>query len=1049
MENFSVKAILSAVDKGFTSTIKSAASAVDSMSSIVSSGIGFGILTGVGQKAFDAISDGVQGLIGDMDDASKAWQTFDGNMSMNGHTKKEIAGTRKELQRFAEQTIYSSSDMASTFAQLDAVGVKNCTNLVKGFGGLAAAAENPQQAMKTLSQQATQMAAKPKVAWQDFKLMVEQTPAGIAAVAKQMGMSTQEMISAVQEGNIATEDFFDAITKVGTNDAFTKLATEYKTAGQAMDGLKETISNKLLPVYQNVSDIAIKKIEQTTDALGGLIDKLIAAYGNGGVGGVLKEVGSLLQGTNDSVKGIASVIATLGAATAASTFFQSGTWSAISSGVSAVSSGFAGMGRSATGAMRSAGESIKGLSIDSVGKGIQKSIRGSRKAFKSFGQGIDNYGFYVAESMSTLSSRLEGTGIGIWQGFSNVGGKISSVGNGIGKSLSKSAKKATSTLGAMSSKVATIAKPFTVIGAAAGKAIATVGSAAVSIGAKTVSGLTQIMGLALKALMPAALVAAALAGLGLIYTQFGSDIDKMLNIAQTEGPQIITNLVNGISGRLPELIKQGGHLVSSLMDTVTANLPAVINGGVTLVQSLVSGLISALPELIPSAVNMVSTLITGIASALPNLIVTGMQLLLALAQGIAQNLPALVNSAITAISTFAQGFIQNLPTILATAAQIIGTLAYGIIGAIPQLIEAIPQVVSAMIDTIMETDWLAVGKQIVTAIGDGIFGGLSNIGGKIGDFFGGISDWFAGGEKGGESVTSGSVSSINAGIPQVASASAEMGAAATDGVASGMASGVDAVSSAAQNVVNSATDSFSSVSGDVKNVAASAMDEFGAAINAGGTRAVSNSQKIGKDIVTAFKPAIAGARTSGQTIGQNLATGINSKRSNVSSASKALVNAASSAMSNVSTYQYGVYIGAGLANGIWSQLGAVRAAANALVAEAERAIRAKAQIHSPSKLTDKLGQYFGKGFVNGVEAMTNDAWNAAQSLISVPDLPKMSLAGFDGTLNDEYFYNSSAEYVIYVPVEIDGREVAKVTAPYTEAELRKRQKHEDRKKGIK
>ena len=43
------------------------------------------------------------------------------------------------------------------------------------------AAENPQQAMKTLSQQGVQMAAKPTVAWQDFKLMLEQTPAGIAA----------------------------------------------------------------------------------------------------------------------------------------------------------------------------------------------------------------------------------------------------------------------------------------------------------------------------------------------------------------------------------------------------------------------------------------------------------------------------------------------------------------------------------------------------------------------------------------------------------------------------------------------------------------------------------------------------------------------------------------------------------------------------------------------------------------------------------------------------------------------------------------------------
>ena len=126
---------------------------------------------------------------------------------MNGHTAAEIKSIKGELQDFAEATIYSSSDMASTFAQLEAVGTKNTTKLVKGFGGLAAAAENPTQAMKTLSQQATQMAAKPTVAWEDFKLMLEQTPAGISAVAKQMGKSTQSLIKDVQNGKLATEDF--------------------------------------------------------------------------------------------------------------------------------------------------------------------------------------------------------------------------------------------------------------------------------------------------------------------------------------------------------------------------------------------------------------------------------------------------------------------------------------------------------------------------------------------------------------------------------------------------------------------------------------------------------------------------------------------------------------------------------------------------------------------------------------------------------------------------------------------------------------------------
>lgn len=107
-------------------------------------------------------------------------------------------------------------------------------------------------------------------------------------------------------------------------------------------------------------------------------------------------------------------------------------------------------------------------------------------------------------------------------------------------------------------------------------------------------------------------------------------------------------------------------------------------------------------------------------------------------------------------------------------------------------------------------------------------------------------------------------------------------------------------------------------------------------------------------------------------------------------------------------------------------------------------------IHSPSKLTYRLGEYFGEGFTNGIKNLTKDAWKAASDLVSIPavNVPKMALAGWDTTLNDEYFYNDSAEYVIYVPVEIDGKEVATVTAPYTEAELAKRQKFRNRKQGI-
>lgn len=1196
MGDYSVKAVLSAVDRGFTSTLNNAGRSIDTLSGKISSGLGFGILTGIGQKAFDTIAGGAKSLVSSVVSTGMAFESSMSNVqALSGATGADFEALSEKAQEMGAKTKFSASEAADAMGYMAMAGwdAKDMLNGIEGVMNLAAAsgedlasvsdivtdamtafglaADGTTKGVANATYFADTLAATAASANTNVGLMGE-TFKYVGTMAGSLGYSIEDVSLAIGlmanrglKGSMAGTSLNSVMTRLATNtsgarEAIEKLGvkfydssgnaralgdvmTELRDATKGMNNeqktalantvagmeaqkgllailnatddeynsLADSINNstgaaqkqadvKMDNLYGDVTILksawdglsvgiytAVNALGNSKDGLGAMrsvvrsvtdvvnkaadaVENLSNAYTTSGLSGVVAEVNKMLSGTSDGVKNVGTAIAGIGAVVGANAFFSSGTWSAVSKGIDVVNGGFGVLVSSVASSAKGFKKSASSFLPFEVN--IRKSIASMRSDFRQSSKWISSLGEATSQSLQAVSSRFATTGGNVKSTLDGISGHVRSFGDNLARNMWDKVNNITTPLKQMSQKASTILKPFSMVGSVVGKALSTVAGAAVNLGAKTASGLTKIMGLALKALMPAALVAAALAGIGLLYSQFGTQIDQMLSMAQTKGPQIITNLVNGISSRLPDLIQQGGKLVSDLLDTITANLPAVLNGGVTLVQSLVSGLISALPSLATSATNMISTLLMGIASALPSLIVSGMQLLLALAQGIANNLPTLINSAVTAISTFAQGFIQNLPTILTLAAQIIGTLAQGLISAIPQLISAIPQVVSSMIDTIMSTDWLAVGSQIVSAIGEGIFGGLAGIGGKIGNFFGSISDWFAGGEKGGESVTSGSVSSINAGIPQVSSAATSMGTAATSSVASGMQSSTGTVTSAAQSVVTSATNTFSAASGtamtagssigqslssglqgsvgSINNVASTAMNGFNASLNTGGATAVSNAGKIARNIVTAFKPAITGARTSGQTIGQNFASAISSKSGAVSSASRRLVSAVRSALSNVSTYQYGAYIGQGLANGIWSQLGNVRAAANALVAQAERAIRAKAMIHSPSKLTYQLGEYFGEGFTNGIENLTKDAWKAASDLVSIPavNVPQMALAGWDTTLNDEYFYNDSAEYVIYVPVEIDGKEVATVTAPYTEAELAKRQKCRNRKQGI-
>lgn len=224
--------------------------------------IGAGITRGIG-----AIGSGLRSMYGELNDSKAAWETFEGNMKAFGKGN-QIKSVQSDLSKFAVKTIYSASDMASTYSQLEAVGTKNTKALVKGFGGLAAASDNPRQAMKTLSQQATQAASKPKLMWQDLRFMMEQTPGGIAAVAKTMHKTSGQLVQDVQAGKVKTQDFFDAIAKAGNSDAFQKMATKYKTIPEALGGLKEELAVQLRDPWAKVTSAVNKSIVGLTDKMG-------------------------------------------------------------------------------------------------------------------------------------------------------------------------------------------------------------------------------------------------------------------------------------------------------------------------------------------------------------------------------------------------------------------------------------------------------------------------------------------------------------------------------------------------------------------------------------------------------------------------------------------------------------------------------------------------------------------------------------------------------------------------------------------------------------
>lgn len=145
-ESYSVQAILSVVDKGFSSTLEKAGGAAKGLGNVAGEAgkcvagmagdfLKANLAADLIGKAIGAVKDQFSGFIGEMNQSNKAWQTFEGNMKMLGKSSTEIEQATKAMQDYATTTIYSASDMASTYGQMAAIGYDNVELLVKGMGG--------------------------------------------------------------------------------------------------------------------------------------------------------------------------------------------------------------------------------------------------------------------------------------------------------------------------------------------------------------------------------------------------------------------------------------------------------------------------------------------------------------------------------------------------------------------------------------------------------------------------------------------------------------------------------------------------------------------------------------------------------------------------------------------------------------------------------------------------------------------------------------------------------------------------------------------------
>ena len=195
-------------------------------------------------------------------------------------------------------------------------------------------------------------------------------------------------------------------------------------------------------------------------------------------------------------------------------------------------------------------------------------------------------------------------------------------------------------------------------------------------------------------------------------------------------------LLNGLGSILGDLALAALEIVTTLADSLAKEAPTLIPAAVEAVLQFVEGLLSTenISALIDAALALLTGLVEGLIAAVPVIIEAAPVIIENLVTAILDNLPQIIECAITLLNALTQGLLDNLPLLVDAAIELTLAIAEGLIEALPDLIDAALDLVDALVDTIFETDWLALGAKILESLVKGILsliGSLFEAAGKI------------------------------------------------------------------------------------------------------------------------------------------------------------------------------------------------------------------------------------------------------------------------------------------------------------------------------
>lgn len=727
METYSVKAILSAVDQNFTSTMKmanSSLSGIKSASEGATSSI-MKIASGIGVfKALSASANLVKSSISSAMGRQDTMEAFNRTITQITGSAENATKALEDLKKITKGTAYGL-DIAAKATQNFVTRGMDLSKATKSVGIWADAVsfygKGTNEQLETVTDALAKMRTKGTVEMDQLNRMFDVGIDAVGIYAKAVGKSSQEVQDSLSDKTIRTDEFLNVVEKAmeeGTNGV-QKIAGAAKDAGASwtgtIDNMKAATTRGVLSIMQAIDDMLSKnKLPQMREMIsqfGKGAETTMNTVANGiknlkDVGALIPQIGALgsalfvVGGSVDYIKALCGGFDTLNSKIPK-----------LSETLSTLQEKSKILGNTLSNTLNKSSPYL-----DNLKNKFSKLMPDSTKS------SIDNFKNLISGSMSIGKDKVNAVGDSIAQmsfKFQSATGRFSKDGPKIWKVFNK----LSSVSGYISNKISP----------KLGKAISAGFKQIPNAGAKALTSMTSAMSkvfaIAMKSVGPAAILGLVVAGLGIVNNQFGSQIDQMIATVVTRAPKVISNFVKGITSQMPMLASSGAQLLVHLSVGIAKTLPLVVNAGMQILNSIIQGISANAQSIVKSALLIVGTLGGAILNTIPQLLGIGLQFIVSITQGILDNMPLILVGIQTMITNITTAIQTKLPTMIQMGVQILQNIATGIVQMLPQIVVGAIQIITTLINTISENlpTILNGAVEIINTLVDGLINNLPQI----------------------------------------------------------------------------------------------------------------------------------------------------------------------------------------------------------------------------------------------------------------------------------------------------------------------------------